>query len=137
MKFLLTLALIPFIFDCMANTRTFSPCPKKANCVSSQTSQESKHYISPIEIIDSKDILYQKLLKYLSKVEGFKVVEKDKDYIRAEYTTSLFRFVDDLEFIFNDKFVDIRSASRKGYYDFGKNRERLETIRFKYLQKSL
>ncbi|MBN2243722.1 MAG: DUF1499 domain-containing protein [Acidobacteria bacterium] len=51
-----------------------------------------------------------------------------------EYTSRLFRFVDDVEFYLDDerKVIDFRSASRTGYSDLGVNRKRMETIRKKY-----
>lgn len=55
----------------------------------------------------------------------------DDNYIHAEFTSSIFRFVDDVEFYFEtaEKIVQVRSASRKGYYDWGVNRRRIEKIR--------
>ncbi|HJT19346.1 MAG TPA: DUF1499 domain-containing protein [Nitrospira sp.] len=43
----------------------------------------------------------------------------------------MFRFVDDVEFLFEEdtKTVHFRSASRIGYGDFGVNRRRMEEIR--------
>ncbi|HEY6084419.1 MAG TPA: DUF1499 domain-containing protein [Nitrospira sp.] len=43
----------------------------------------------------------------------------------------LLRFVDDVEFLFDDdtKTIHFRSASRVGYGDFGVNRRRMEEIR--------
>ncbi len=63
-----------------------------------------------------------------------KVVQEN--YIRVEFTSLIFRFVDDVEFYFptaeNEKMIiHIRSASRIGYSDFGANRKRIEQIRKK------
>lgn len=56
------------------------------------------------------------------------------DYIRAEFVSALFRFVDDVEFYFDDasKTIHLRSASRLGYSDLGVNRKRIEQIRAVY-----
>ena len=64
-----------------------------------------------------------------------KVVEDN--YIRAEFTSKVFRFVDDVEFYFPDTksketIIHVRSASRVGHSDFGVNRKRIEQIRSKY-----
>jgi uncharacterized protein (DUF1499 family) len=42
--------------------------------------------------------------------------------------------VDDVEFLFSadQSVIDVRSASRVGYYDFGMNRRRIEDIRKKW-----
>jgi len=46
----------------------------------------------------------------------------------------LFRFVDDVEFYFEDqeKVIQFRSSSRLGHSDLGVNRKRMETIREKF-----
>ena len=54
--------------------------------------------------------------------------------MHAEFTSAVFGFVDDVEFQFDPSgFIQIRSASRTGYYDFGVNRERVETIRQRFI----
>ena len=60
-----------------------------------------------------------------------KLVEEDEAYLRYEFTSLLFRFVDDVEFVFDDasKTIHFRSASRTGYGDLGVNRKRMEEIR--------
>lgn len=60
-----------------------------------------------------------------------KLVEEDEAYLHYEFTSLLLRFVDDVEFLFDDgaKMLHFRSASRTGYGDFGVNRRRMEEIR--------
>ena len=59
------------------------------------------------------------------------MLEDSGPYIRATFTTFLFRFTDDVEFLFDDekKLIHMRSASRVGYSDLGTNRRRCEAIR--------
>jgi hypothetical protein len=53
----------------------------------------------------------------------------DEDYLHVEFRSSLFGFVDDLEYYLSPPgTIQVRSASRTEYYDFGVNRERVETI---------
>ena len=47
----------------------------------------------------------------------------------AEFTSSTFKFVDDLEFRLAEEGVHVRSASRVGYSDRGVNLVRVETLR--------
>jgi uncharacterized protein (DUF1499 family) len=56
-------------------------------------------------------------------------------YIHAEFTSAFFRFVDDVEFYFDDKAktLHVRSASRIGRSDFGVNRKRIEELRSRFL----
>ena len=58
-------------------------------------------------------------------------MEEDETYLHVEFTSRIFRFVDDVEFVFEDetKTIHFRSASRTGYSDFGVNRNRMEEIR--------
>ena len=63
-----------------------------------------------------------------------KIIIREDNYIRAEFVSALFRFVDDVEFYFNDasKTIHLRSASRVGSSDLGVNRKRMEQIRAQY-----
>jgi uncharacterized protein (DUF1499 family) len=60
-----------------------------------------------------------------------KLVEEDETYLHYEATSLLLRFVDDVEFLFDDetKTIHFRSASRTGYGDLGVNRTRMEQVR--------
>ncbi len=59
------------------------------------------------------------------------IIEEKPNYLRAEFTSRIFRFVDDVEFLFDDslKYIHVRSASRIGRSDLGVNRKRIEEIR--------
>ena len=52
-------------------------------------------------------------------------------YVHAEARSWLFRFVDDVEFLYDAQqhVVHVRSASRVGYSDLGVNRSRIESLR--------
>jgi uncharacterized protein (DUF1499 family) len=60
-----------------------------------------------------------------------RLIREDAAYLHFEFTSLLLRFVDDVEFLFDDdtKTVHFRSASRIGYSDLGVNRRRMEEIR--------
>ena len=115
-----------------------SPCPDTPNCVSSQASDEK--FIEPVLIPaspdDAPDIVRDIILKVLDEFSRVKVVEAKANYIHAEFTSLVFRFVDDVEFYFPTVesgvvLVDIRSSSRVGKSDLGVNRKRMESIRKK------
>lgn len=112
-----------------------TPCPDTPNCVSSQT-ENKKHFIEPIIIKATPVVAKDIILKTLEEMKQSKVVLTDKNYIRAEFVSTLFRFVDDVEFYFPDRdskdiLIHVRSASRIGYSDLGVNRKRIEQIRSK------
>jgi uncharacterized protein (DUF1499 family) len=62
---------------------------------------------------------------------GGVVVSTDGNYVHAVFTSRLFRFRDDVEFLVasDEGIVHVKSASRVGHSDFGVNRKRVETIR--------
>ena len=62
---------------------------------------------------------------------GASIVESRPDYLRAQFTTRLMKFVDDVEFWFDPAagVIQVRSASRVGRKDFGVNRQRVERLR--------
>ena len=75
-----------------------------------------------------------KLLTVLQTMPGVRITAQQSDYLRAEASTKLLGFVDDLEFWFNPQtqVIELRSASRLGREDFGTNRKRIEAIRAAY-----
>jgi uncharacterized protein (DUF1499 family) len=66
---------------------------------------------------------------YLTEKPRYEVLELTEDQLRAEGTTRLLGFVDDLEFRVRKGSVVVRSASRVGFSDLGKNRRRIEALR--------
>ncbi len=64
-----------------------------------------------------------------------KIVEQTNDYMRVEYTSKVFGFVDDVEFWFppddekRRSRVEYRSASRVGESDLDANRKRIKCLR--------
>jgi uncharacterized protein (DUF1499 family) len=59
------------------------------------------------------------------------VITVSDSYLHAEFTSLIFRFVDDVEFVIDNdaKVIHVRSASRLGTSDLGVNRKRVEEIR--------
>jgi uncharacterized protein (DUF1499 family) len=113
----------------MSKTR-LDPCPNSPNCVSSQASDES-HAIAPFRYRKSRAEAKEALKEVIRSLPRTKLVEEDETYLHYEVTSLLFRFVDDVEFLFDDdtKTIHFRSASRTGYGDLGVNRTRMEQLR--------
>lgn len=103
-------------------------CSKKPNCVSS-SSLDRKHQFPPLKYLGTRDEAKKRLLTVLDEHPNAKIVEQDDNYLRVEFTTSIMRFVDDGEFLIGEDTVQVRSASRVGYSDLGKNRSRMEKIK--------
>ncbi len=104
-----------------------SPCPDTPNCLCSEYPDDRGHYIEAIKVEAFSPELIHKIEAAILEA-GAKVIHKQADYIAAEYTTSLFRYVDDFEVRVSseDRLIHIRSASRVGRSDFGANRKRIE-----------
>ncbi len=107
-------------------------CPDTPNCVSSQ--EAGSHFIEPISFSSSMEEARHILLEVLKNMKRTKITTSQENYIHAECTSLLFRFVDDVEFYLDDnaKLIHVRSASRVGRSDFGVNRKRIEEIREKF-----
>ena len=118
------------------NSGSLTPCPKTSNCVSSKAVDE-KRYIQPIRYEGTQPEARARLIQILESLKRTKILTAQENYIRAETTSALFRFVDDMEFYFPEKqtgeaIIHIRSASRIGSFDFGTNRKRIERIRINF-----
>jgi uncharacterized protein (DUF1499 family) len=109
-----------------------APCPSSPNCVSSQAVDE-RHRIAPLAFSDAPDAAFARLKRVLSGRSDTTVVDDLPDYLRVELRTML--FVDDGEFLLDrtNTIIHVRSASRLGYSDLGKNRSRLEAIRSQFM----
>jgi uncharacterized protein (DUF1499 family) len=110
--------------------RTLRPCPTSPNCVSTQA-QDDGHAIAPLRYRKSRVEAKEVLKEGVRSLPRTKLIEEDESYLHYEFTSLLFRFVDDVEFLFDDetKTIHFRSASRTGYSDLGVNRNRMEGIR--------
>lgn len=114
------------------------PPSKTPNSVSSQADlwpdapQRDYARIAPIELVggDGKATI-SRIADVIESLPGAKIVERRDDYLYAQFTTALMRFVDDVEFWFDPAagVVQVRSASRVGRSDLGVNRARIENIR--------
>jgi uncharacterized protein (DUF1499 family) len=107
-----------------------APCPTTPNCVSTRASDD-QHRIDPIAFDGDGDGALKRLKVAIATIPRMRIVTETDDYIHAEATSLLFRFVDDVEFLVDRgaKVIHFRSASRVGRSDIGVNRARMEQIR--------
>lgn len=114
----------------MGEWQRFAPCPGSPNCVSS-LSDDPEHSVDPLRYEGSAEAARERLRRVLRGLPRVRLVTDEPRYLRAEFTSALFRFVDDVEFRIEERepVIQVRSASRTGYYDFGVNRRRVEEIR--------
>jgi uncharacterized protein (DUF1499 family) len=105
-------------------------CPASPNCVCTQ-SPDPQHHIEPIPFKGPPSEMVKRIKGAITSVPRTKIISENENYIHAEATSLIFRFVDDVE-IFVDKDaqqIHFRSASRVGHSDLGANRSRMEKIR--------
>lgn len=106
-------------------------CPTSPNCISSQARDEG-HRIAPFGFSGDPDAVFARLKMVLGKRSDTSLIEESVGYLRVEFRTTL--FVDDGEFLLDreNKVIHVRSASRLGYSDLGKNRRRMDEIRVQF-----
>ncbi len=113
--------------------QSLSPCPTTPNCVTSQGKNLYDH-IQPITFKVSLEKAKERMYEVINSMHGTRIITNEDSYWHIEFTTHLFRFIDDLEFYFDgsQSLIHVRSASRRGFWDLGVNRRRVETIRFRF-----
>jgi uncharacterized protein (DUF1499 family) len=86
--------------------------------------------MEPIPYSGSLESARANLLEVLEDMPRTKIITPKDTYVYVEFRTRVWRFVDDVEFLFDtdDKLIHFRSASRLGKSDFGVNRDRMNRI---------
>lgn len=107
-----------------------APCPRSPNCVCT-LDQDAEHGIQPLTFTGPADVAWQRLQQVVAAQPRAAVITAQENYLHVEFTSLVFRFVDDVEFILrpDQGVIDFRSASRAGHSDLGVNRQRMESIR--------
>jgi uncharacterized protein (DUF1499 family) len=110
-----------------------APCPSTPNCVSSQSS-DREHAVEPLSFMGTATEAHTGITKIILSMKRSRIITDTDRYIHAEFTSAVFRFVDDVEFQFDEgaKVIHVRSAARLGHSDLGVNRKRVEDIRARW-----
>lgn len=105
-------------------------CPALANCVSS-TAPDAAHRIEPLPFTGTAAETLERASAAIESLPRTSIVTANDRYLHAEFTSLLFRFVDDLELLADPEagVLQVRSASRTGRSDLGTNRRRVELLR--------
>ena len=119
-----------------AVTESLKPCPNKPNCVSS-LSTDDDHRVKAFSYSIDNQTAKELLLALIKELPRTEIVTQTDNYLHVTFTSLVFRFVDDVEFLWQSekKLIQVRSASRIGYSDFGVNRKRVEMLRKKFTEK--
>ena len=105
-------------------------CPSSPNCVFTGA-EDSDHRTDPFVLALPAAQAWPLAREAVESLPGTVVVTFTDDYLHAESTTPLMRYVDDLELqLLPDRgLIAVRSASRTGWSDMGANRERVWELR--------
>jgi len=105
-------------------------CPASPNCVSSDAS-DADHRVEAFELSVPPKEAWGVVQEEIAKMPRTTVIEVTPNYLHAESTSAVFRFVDDLELELRsqDGTIAVRSASRVGHSDMGVNRRRVDRLR--------
>src|SRR5258706_8193536 len=90
-----------------------APCPDSPNCVCSQ-STDAGHLIEPLRYTKSAAEAMAALKEVVRQQKRTTIITETTNYLHVEFRSALFRFVDDVEFLVEDKVIQVRSASRVG-----------------------
>lgn len=112
-------------------------CPNKPNCICTGFEADATHYIDPITIPQGITSEVLTRLKISVRELAGSIQVENGNYLAATFTSSIFRFVDDLEIRIDSdqKMIHLRSASRVGYRDRGVNKKRVEQLKKLYSMK--
>jgi uncharacterized protein (DUF1499 family) len=104
------------------------PCPS-SNCVCSQCGGD--RFVEPFDASSDPAQAFESFVRLIRERSDARVASIDGSYAHIEFTTPILRFVDDVELLLDPEaeVIHIRSASRVGKSDFGKNRSRVEELR--------
>mgnify|MGYP000852445505 CR=1 FL=1 len=131
-------AAAPATVGVARTTGKLAPCPEGSrNCVNTQAAAgDTQHAIAPLTFTGTADVAKAKLRQVIESMPRTKIVSDEGNYLHAEFTSLIFRFVDDVEFVIDAgaQRIDFRSSSRVGQGDMGVNRNRMEEIRTKFNQ---
>lgn len=112
---------------------TLPDCPPTPNCVCSTASRNDQR-VDPFTFTGDWQAARDRLVSLIQSLPRTRIVSIDGFLVHATFTTLIFRFVDDVHFLFEPAtgLIHLRSASRIGHSDLGTNRRRVEMLRTKW-----
>ena len=109
----------------------FTPSSAIASHIELQPCIQVSHCVREELDVEEIDSPYEKVKTIVENSPRTRIVESDGDYLHAEVTSRIMKYVDDLEvsYLADKNHLIIRSESRLGDGDFGVNQKRLNTIK--------
>ena len=107
-----------------------APCPSSPNCVHTGIRHPDGSQGMFADTRVPRHDLMDRIAEVVAATPRTEIITQNGDYLHAEVTSRLFRFVDDVEVMITfDNEVVMRSASRVGRSDMGVNTARVEDLR--------
>ena len=105
------------------------PCPSSPNCVSSQAT-DPRHRMAPIPFAGAPEDARERLRTIIRAMPRAEITLDVPGYLAVSFRSRVFGFLDEAEFVVDGAggLIHFRSGARTGYYDFGVNRSRMESI---------
>ena len=109
------------------------PCRSRRNCISTDDTARGNPE-APFEFSGDPEAALDRLAAAIAAMPRGRVTLRAPGYLRAEFQTAVFRFVDDVEAAVDPAGgrIQLRSASRVGRGDHGMNRERVRELRRRF-----
>ncbi|VAW61433.1 hypothetical protein MNBD_GAMMA10-1164 [hydrothermal vent metagenome] len=112
-----------------------SPCTSKPNCICTEYPEDKSHFTEAFNYSETNTDSIVQSIRASIKQTGGEIINAEKinnksTYISANYTSALFRYVDDFEVRIDTqkKRIHMRSASRVGHSDMGANLKRIQAF---------
>tara|TARA_B100000212_G_C27343003_1_gene520071 strand:- start:1089 stop:1478 length:390 start_codon:yes stop_codon:yes gene_type:complete len=112
------------------------PTPTYASHIQLKPCVQLSHCVREELNVESVDSPLNKVTTIIKNTPRTEIVENDGDYIHAEVTSRIMKYVDDLEISYSSEKNNliIRSESRVGEGDFGVNRKRVDSLINKFFE---
>ena len=109
------------------------PCRSRLNCISTEDTARGNPE-APFPFAGDPEAALDRLAAAIAAMPGGRVTLRSAGYLRAEFQSALFRFIDDVEAAVDPAGgrIQLRSASRVGRGDRGVNRERVRELRRRF-----
>jgi len=114
--------------DTLESNHQLKACPDTPNCINTEYPEKTAQYLPPLVYDETRAEQIMIMAKNTILQMGGSIIKEEPNYLAATFTSMIFRFIDDFE-VRNDithHSLQIRSASRTGYSDFGVNKRRVE-----------
>lgn len=107
-----------------------SGCSGPPNCVSSE-SEDPRRSVAPMELVGDSSNGWVAIQDVVGRLPRGRIAKATDRYLHVTLQSRFLGFIDDMELRLDPqtKMISIRSASRKGYFDLGVNRRRVENLR--------